>query len=328
MIVQYLVTGGAGFIGSHIAEALLARGDTVRVLDNLATGHEANLAGLGGSVELVRGDVRDLETVRAAARDVEVIFHEAAIASVQASIADPEATLAINLVGTQHVLTAARERGVRRVVFASSAAVYGDAPALPAAEDALPAPISPYAVHKLTGEHLCRVATRLFGLEAVALRYFNVFGPRQDPSSEYSGVISRFTAALAAGQRPIIYGDGEQTRDFVYVADVARANLLAAEVPDAPGRSINIARGARVSLNAMLQVMGEVLGREVTPEYRPARAGDIVHSGADISLAHRALGFEPAVSFADGLRATLAAMGMVGARWPASAEERADERSG
>ncbi|MBF6589179.1 MAG: SDR family oxidoreductase [Ktedonobacterales bacterium] len=305
---RYLVTGGAGFIGSHIAQALLAQGEGVRILDDLSTGKAANLAILEGPLDFARGDVRDLETVRQAMRHIEVVFHEAAIASVQQSVADPVETLAVNLIGTQHVLIAAREAGVRRVVLASSAAIYGDPPELPKREDMMPCPISPYAIHKLAGEQLARVFTRLYGLETVALRYFNVFGPRQDPASEYSGVISRFTAALAQGRQPIVYGDGEQTRDFVYVADIVRANLLAAAAPEAVGHAINIGGGTATSLNQMLAVMGGVLGTSIQPIYRDGRPGDIRQSMADITLARRVLGYQPQVAFLDGMRHTLAAM--------------------
>ena len=308
---RYLVIGGAGFIGSHIVDALLAVGASVRVLDNFSSGRAANLAHIASEVEVCRGDVRDLRTVTAALDGIEVIFHQAAVASVQASIADPVTTLAINVLGTQNVLAAARACGVRRVVLASSAAVYGDAAALPATEEAMPAPISPYAVHKLTTEYLGRLSYPLYGVEAVALRYFNVYGPRQDPNSDYSGVISRFAAVVAAGGRPTIFGDGKQTRDFIYVGDVARANLLAASAQDAVGRAINIASGTRISLNDILSVMSGLLGREIVAEYRAARAGDILHSGADTHVAARVLGFQPDVSFADGMRATLASLGVL-----------------
>ncbi|MEO7002715.1 MAG: NAD-dependent epimerase/dehydratase family protein, partial [Ktedonobacterales bacterium] len=292
MTARYLVTGGAGFIGSHIAEALVARGASVRVLDNLTTSNNANLAALtaaqqssAGHYELLSGDIRDADTVRRAAEGVEVIFHHAAIASVAVSVADPVGTLAVNINGTQNVLTAAHAAGVRRVVFASSSAIYGDAPEQPKREDMPPAPISPYAVHKLTGEHLCAVATSLYGVETVALRYFNVFGPRQNPDSEYSAVIPRFLTALLALRQPSVYGDGEQTRDFVYIENVVRANLLAATAPDAVGKAINIGGGERISLNAILRAASELLCVPCQPDYQPARPGDVRDSMADISRA-------------------------------------------
>ena len=316
MTARYLVTGGAGFIGSHIAGALVARGDSVRVLDNLTSSSNANLAALAaatqqsgaGHYELLSGDIRDADTVRRAAEGVDVIFHHAAIASVPVSVADPVGTLAVNINGTQHVLAAAHDAGIRRVVFASSSAIYGDAPELPKREDMAPAPISPYAVHKLTGEYLCAIATSLYGVETVALRYFNVFGPRQNPDSEYSAVIPRFLTALLAGRRPIVYGDGEQTRDFVYIENVVQANLLAATAPDAVGKAINIGGGERISLNAILRTACELLGVPFQPDYQPPRPGDVRESGADIRRARELLGYAPAVDAREGLSRTLAAL--------------------
>ncbi|HLZ21209.1 MAG TPA: SDR family oxidoreductase [Ktedonobacterales bacterium] len=302
---RYLITGGAGFIGSHIAAALLARGDSVRIFDNFATGREANLAPLAGRAEVVRGDLRALDTIRAAVAGVDVIFHEGALASVPRSIADPIASLESNVNGTQHVLLAAREAGVRRVVYASSSSVYGDTPILPKREDMPTNPLSPYAIQKLAGEQLCLAYHRLFGLETVALRYFNVFGPRQDPKSEYAAVIPRFLMALLSGTRPIVFGDGEQTRDFTYVENVVQANLLAATAPEAPGHAMNIGYGARVSLNETLRLAGELLGVPVEADYQPPRPGDVRDSLADIGLARRLLGYTPTVDFRDGLARTL-----------------------
>lgn len=305
---KYLITGGAGLIGSHIAEALLGQGETVRILDNLATGRLANLHVLKGRAQLIQGDLRDLETVRAATEGIEVVFHQGALASVPRSIADPVASLETNVNGTQNVLLAARDAGVRRVVYASSSSVYGDTPTLPKSEDMPPNPMSPYAVHKLTGEMLCRVFTRIYGLETVALRYFNVFGPRQDPNSQYAAVIPRFLTALLEGRRPLVFGDGEQTRDFTYIANVVQANLLAATASEAVGRAMNIGCGAQTSLNAVLRIAGELLGVAVEADYREARAGDVRHSLADIGLAEHLLGYQPAVNFREGLVRTLAAL--------------------
>jgi len=305
---RYLVTGGAGFIGSHIAEELLKRGESVRIFDNLATGRELNLAALAGQVQFIRGDLRDMHAVRAAMQGVEVVFHQGALASVPRSIADPVGSLETNINGTHNVLLAARDAGVRRVVYASSSSVYGNTPTLPKREEMPTHPMSPYAVQKLTGELLCGVFTRIYGLETVALRYFNVFGPRQDPTSEYAAVIPRFLTALLEKRRPIVFGDGEQTRDFTYVANVVQANLLAASSPDAAGFAMNIGCGERVSLNTLLRVAGELLGVPVNAEYREPRPGDVRDSLADISLARRLLGYNPTVSFQEGLARTLEAM--------------------
>ncbi len=306
--VRYVVTGGAGFIGSHIAEALVARGETVRVFDNLSTGNEANLAHLVERVELVRGDLRDYDAVSAAVRGAEVVFHEGALPSVPRSIADPKASLEININGTQNVLLAAREGGVRRVVYASSSSVYGNSPALPKHEAMPTAPLSPYAVHKLAGEQLCAVFSHIYGLETVSLRYFNVFGPRQDPKSEYAAVIPRFITALLTGVRPTVFGDGEQTRDFTYVANVVRANLLAANAPAAVGRAMNIGCGERISLNDVLHVLGELLGVDPSAEHQSPRLGDVRDSLADISRGGELLGYVPAVHLREGLQETINAL--------------------
>jgi UDP-N-acetylglucosamine/UDP-N-acetyl-alpha-D-glucosaminouronate 4-epimerase len=305
---RYLVTGGAGFIGSHIAEALLDAGESVCIFDNLATGRETNLAALKGRARFIRGDLRDLASVRAAVQGVEVIFHQGALASVPRSIADPIGSLETNVNGTQNVLLAARDYGVRRVVYASSSSVYGNTSMLPKREDMPAHPMSPYAVQKLTGELLCGVFTRIYGLETVALRYFNVFGPRQDPASEYAAVIPRFLTALIEKRRPVVFGEGEQTRDFTYIVNVVQANLLAASSSDAVGYSMNIGCGEQVSLNTVLRLTGELLGTAVDADYREPRPGDVRDSCADISLAQRLLGYKPSVSFHEGLARTLDAI--------------------
>jgi nucleoside-diphosphate-sugar epimerase len=305
---KYLVTGGAGFIGSHIVETLLNRGESARVLDNFATGRESNLAIFKGDAEFIQGDLRDVETVRKAMRGIEVVFHQGALASVPRSIADPVSSLETNINGTQNVLLAARDSGVRRVVYASSSSVYGNTPTLPKREDMPTSPMSPYAVQKLTGELLCGVFTRIYGLETVALRYFNVFGPRQDPTSHYAAVIPLFLSALLKKRRPIVYGDGEQTRDFTYIANVVSANLRAATSPEAVGHAMNIGCGQQISLNEVLRMAGELLGVPVEAEYRDPRPGDVRDSLADIRLAQRLLGYESVVNFREGLEATLASL--------------------
>jgi UDP-glucose 4-epimerase len=308
----YLVTGGAGFIGSHIAETLLKQGHTVRIFDNLATGRKSNLEPLmecpSGKLELLYGDLRSKETMRTAMEGVEVVFHQGALASVPRSIADPVTSLETNVNGTHHVLLAARDAGVRRVVYASSSSVYGNTPALPKREDMPPAPMSPYAAHKLSGELLCQVFTHVYGLETVALRYFNVFGPRQDPYSAYAAVIPLFLQALIEGRQPIIFGDGEQTRDFTYIDNVVQANLQAAIAPEAVGMAINIGCTQSVSLNAILHQMEQLLGTHIEPEYREPRPGDVHDSLADIQRAQNLLGYEPAIDFQEGLTRTVAAL--------------------
>lgn len=301
----YLVTGGAGFIGSHLAEALVKRGGRVRVLDNLMTGKRENLAHLANKIEFIEGDIRDYEMTRRAAEGVEIIFHEAAIPSVPRSVEEPQLNHDANVNGTFNVLLAARDAGVRRVVYAASSSAYGERGTGAKQEDQLPNPLSPYAVAKLVGEYYCQVFTKVYGLETVALRYFNVFGPRQDPSSPYSGVISKFVTTLLNGQAPVIYGDGEQSRDFTYVANVVDANLLAAESPEAVGQVINLGIKQRTTLNQLLAELQKIIGSNLTPRFEPTRAGDVRHSLADITQAERLLGYRPAVGLAEGLRYTV-----------------------
>jgi UDP-glucose 4-epimerase len=303
--LKILVTGGAGFIGSHLTEALVRAGHRVRVLDDFSSGRGENLLGVRGKVEVRRGDCSDLAVVRRAVRGVEAVFHEAAVPSVARSVKDPERSHRTNATATLNVLLAARDEGVRRVIYAGSSSVYGDAEELPKREDQRPRPMSPYAVGKLAGEEYARIFAELYGLETLTLRYFNVFGPRQDPSSPYSGVISLFTTALLGGQRPVVYGDGRQSRDFTYVDNVVRANLLALRSRTAKGQVINVATGRRVSLLELLRALERLTGRRVEAERRPARAGDVRHSLADVRLARRLLGYRPQVSFEEGLRRTV-----------------------
>ncbi|MBI2894505.1 MAG: SDR family oxidoreductase [Deltaproteobacteria bacterium] len=299
--MRALVTGGAGFIGSHIAERLVRTGHAVRVLDDLSAGKRANLAAVAGDVELVVADVRDAARVDELARDCDVIFHEAAIVSVPYSVEHPIQTNGVNVIGTLNVLEAARKQGVRRVVFACSAAVYGEDPAQPKTESMLPSPVSPYGVEKLASEHYLAAWSRLFGLETVSLRYFNVFGPRQDPSSPYSGVISIFVSRFLAGQPVTIFGDGEQYRDFVYVDNVVDANLAAATRDGISGRAFNVGCGRRTTLNQLVAILGHITGRAVLPRHEAPRAGDIRESLADISRARRELAYEPRIDVDEGL---------------------------
>jgi len=301
-----LVTGGAGFIGSHIAATLARSGARVRVLDDLSTGYVENLEEMGGDVDFVRGSLTDAAALKKAVDGVEVIFHEAAIPSVPRSVENPRETHLACVEGTFALLLAAREAKVRRLVYAASSAAYGDQPTLPKVEEMRPDPLSPYAVAKLVGEYYCQVWTRSYDFETVCLRYFNVFGPRQDPSSQYSGVISRFIDALMTGQRPVIFGDGEQSRDFTYVANVVDANLRAAETTRGIGQVFNIANGQRVTLNELLGTLKKIIGSaEAAAEYREPRVGDVKHSLADITQAREILGYEPRVELEEGLRATL-----------------------
>jgi nucleoside-diphosphate-sugar epimerase len=301
----YLVTGGAGFIGSHIAEALVKRGDRVRVLDSLITGRRENLSSIADKIEFVEGDIRDYATTLRAAEGSRVIFHQAAVPSVPRSVADPALNHDINVNGTFNVLMAAREAGARRVVYAASSSAYGDTETLPKQEKMLPSPLSPYAAAKLFGEYYCQVFTRVYNLEAVSLRYFNVFGPRQDPSSPYSGVISKFITTLLDGIAPVIYGDGEQSRDFTFVANVVDANLRAAESGEAVGHIINLGIGERVTLNQLLAELQKVIGSNLAARYEETRAGDVRHSLADISRAGDLIGYRPLVGLAEGLRRTV-----------------------
>jgi UDP-glucose 4-epimerase len=302
----YLVTGGAGFIGSHVAAALAASGASVRVIDDLSTGYTENLEEIGGDFEFVRGSLNDADALARALGGVEVVFHEAAIPSVPRSVENPAETHRACAEATFSLLVAARRAGVRRLVYAASSSAYGDQPALPKVEEMRPDPLSPYAAAKLVGEYYCQVWWRSYGFEAVSLRYFNVFGPRQDPGSPYSGVISRFISALMRGERPVIYGDGEQTRDFTYVSNVVDANLRAAETPRGVGEVINVANGVRVTLNELLDTLKGITGKtEVEAEYRDPRVGDVRHSLADITRARELLGYEPRVGLEDGLRKTI-----------------------
>jgi UDP-glucose 4-epimerase len=298
-----LVTGGAGFIGSHLVEALLGAGHEVRVLDNLCTGSRANLEAVAGRVEFVAGDVADLEAVREATRGVELVFHQAARASVPWSIADPLATHQACATGTLHVLMAAREAGVRRVIYAASSSAYGDSPRLPKRETDPLQPLSPYAVAKLVGEQYCAVFHHVYGLETVRLRYFNVFGPRQPPGGPYSAVIPLFAEAMLAGRSPQIHGDGQQSRDFTFVADVVQANLLAAQAPRAAGKVYNIACGRRTSLLELVDCLNELLGTHIRPVHGERRPGDVRHSQADIAQAQADLGFCPCTDLRAGLEA-------------------------
>jgi nucleoside-diphosphate-sugar epimerase len=301
----YLVTGGAGFIGSHIVETLVNRGEKVRVLDNLMTGKYENIANFEGGIEFILGDIRDFNVLGKAVDGVDTIFHEAAIPSVPRSVEDPQLNHDSNINGTFNVLLAAHDAGVRRVVYAASSSAYGEIGTGEKREDQLPSPLSPYAVAKLVGEYYCQVFTRVYGLETVSLRYFNVFGPRQDPSSPYSGVISKFVTTLLNGDRPMIFGDGEQSRDFTYVANVVDANIRAAESADAVGEVINLGVNQRTTLNQLLSELQKIIGTNIAPQYEPPRAGDIRHSLADISRAEKLLGFKPLIGLEEGLKATV-----------------------
>ncbi len=300
---SYLVTGGAGFIGSHLAEALQRRGEPVRVVDSFVTGHRKNLSHLG-PVEVIEGDLADFDVARRAVADVDYVLHQAAIPSVPRSVEDPITSHRANVNASLNVLVAAREAGVKRVVYAGSSAVYGSSQQLPKREDMTGDSLSPYALQKRVGEDYARLFTALYGLETVTIRYFNVFGPRQDPSSPYSGVISLFISKLLANDRPVIYGDGEQTRDFTYVANVVDG-VLRACTADVSGRAINVATGDRVSINQLFKAVRDILGSSLEPVYEPARQGDVRHSQADISLAGERLGYKPLVEFEEGLRLTV-----------------------
>jgi len=302
--VKVLVTGGAGFIGSNLVRALLARGDDVRVLDNFSTGNRANLAGLDRDVELVEGDLRSYERVHAAVRGAEVVFHQGALPSVPRSVQDPLTTTAVNVEGTLNVLLAARDSGARRIVNASSSSVYGNGGELPRTESQLPDPISPYAVAKLAAERFCTSFSRVYAMEVVSLRYFNVFGPRQDPMSQYAAVVPRFVRAVATGEPVTVYGDGEQSRDFTFVDNVVSANLLAADAPGVEGAVLNVATGGSTTVNELAATIGRLLDRPVEKRYEPERTADVNASWADVGEARRLLGYETRVGLEEGLRRT------------------------
>ena len=304
--LKILVTGGAGFIGSHLAEALVKRGHRVRVLDDFSAGRRENLRAVKDDVEVLRGNCADPASARRAARGIEVVYHEAAVPSVARSVEDPVLSHRANATATLTMLTAARDAGVRRFMYAGSSSVYGDARQLPKREDMTPSPLSPYAVGKLAGEYYVRIFHQLYGLETLTLRYFNVFGPRQNPGSPYSGVISLFTTALLSGHTPILYGDGGQSRDFTYVADVVQGNLRALRARGLEGQHVNIATGHRVTLRQLLQALAREIGVPARAERRPARRGDIRHSLADVRAAQRLLGYRPRFDFEEGLRRTIA----------------------
>jgi nucleoside-diphosphate-sugar epimerase len=301
-----LVTGGAGFIGSHIASRLAASGARVRVIDDLSTGSRENLEEIKGDVDFIQASLADESATQRALEDVELVFHEAAIPSVPRSVENPRQTHIACVDSTFSLLIAAKDRKVRRIVYAASSSAYGDQPRLPKTEEMSPDPLSPYAVAKLVGEYYCQVFWRVYGLETVSLRYFNVFGPRQDPSSQYSGVVSRFISSLLSDEKPVIYGDGEQSRDFTYIDNVVDANMKASESTKAIGQVINIANGQRVTLNQLLEALKTLTGKsEVEADYRKPRPGDVRHSLADISRAVELLDFKPAVNLQQGLELTL-----------------------
>lgn len=300
--MKFLVTGGAGFIGSNIVEELLKRGYSARVLDNFSTGKRENLKDFAKDIELIEGDIRSFHTVIQAVRGIDVILHQAALPSVPRSIKDPITSNEVNVVGTLNILEAAKEQGAKRIVYASSSSVYGDNPELPKHEGMMPNPLSPYAVSKLAGEKYCQVFSRLYGIETVILRYFNVFGPRQDPNSEYSAVIPKFIKLISNNQQPTIYGDGTQSRDFTYVANVVEANILAATKEVESGLAMNCACHGQVTLNSLIRELGELLNKEVEPIYAEPRHGDIKHSFANIDLIKEKLNWTPSISFGDGLK--------------------------
>jgi len=304
-LALYLVTGGAGFIGSNTAEQLVKRGEEVRILDNFSTGKKENIVKFKDSIELIEGDLRDLEIVKRAMVGVDFVLHQGALPSVQRSIEDPLTTNKVNILGTLNVLLAAREAKVKRVVHASSSSVYGDTPTLPKKEVMKTSPRSPYAVSELIGEEYCRIYYTIYGLETVSLRYFNVFGPRQDPSSQYAAVIPKFITLMLRGESPPIYGDGEQSRDFTFVDNVVKANLKACEAKEAPGGVFNIACGKSVTINELLQRLNGILETRIKPTYQSPRKGDVRHSLADISQARKTLHYSPEIGFAAGLEKTV-----------------------
>jgi nucleoside-diphosphate-sugar epimerase len=301
----YVVTGGGGFIGSHIVEELLRRQETVKVIDNFSTGSHENAKAFEQDAEIIEADLAEAKNLDRFLKGVEYVIHQAAIPSVPKSILDPLKSHRANVDGTLKLLLACRDAGVRRVVYASSSSLYGDSPALPKHEGMTPGPLSPYGAQKLFGEMYCQVFARAYGLETVSLRYFNVFGPRQDPTSQYSGVLALFIPAVLEGRRPTIYGDGLQSRDFTYVRNVVEANLLACAAPGVAGETFNVACGDRITVNSMLQQINKITGKDISPIYAEPRAGDIKHSQADITKARERLGYKPLISFDEGLRRTI-----------------------
>jgi nucleoside-diphosphate-sugar epimerase len=304
-VEKFLVTGGAGFIGSNICRKLLAQGCFVRVIDNLLTGKKENLAGIIEKIDFLEADMGDFGLARAAMKDIDVVLHEGALPSVPRSVDDPAATHQHCLNATFTLLLAARDAGVKRFVYASSSSAYGDTPTLPKIETMKPEPLSPYAASKLAGEYYCTVFYKVFGLETISLRYFNVFGPHQDPRSQYAAAIPAFVTAMLKDTQPTVYGDGEQSRDFTYVDNVVEANLLAAKAKKTSGEVINIACGQAVTVNEVIDIINKLLSKNIKPKYDPPRAGDVRHSLADISLAEEVIGYKPIVPFADGLQKSI-----------------------
>ncbi len=317
--MRYLVTGGAGFIGSNTVDELVRRGDSVVVLDDLSGGKEENLAEVRSKITLVKGSITDLEAVRRACQEADFVLHLAARTSVPRSVKDPLETNRVNVDGTLNVLVAARDAKVKRVVFAASSSAYGETPTLPKVETMQPAPISPYGVSKFAGEVYAQVFGRCYGLETVSLRYFNVFGPRQDPSSPYSGVLSKFITAFLEDSQPVVFGDGEQSRDFTYVENVVQANLLACEAPNVSGKVFNVGTGNRFTLNETLRMLEKITGKKLETKYDPPRDGDILHSQADIGLARELLGYDPTVHFEEGMQRTF--------EWYRAAPEKAAQEA-
>jgi nucleoside-diphosphate-sugar epimerase len=303
--MHYLVTGGAGFIGSNIVEELVRRGEKVRVLDNFSTGKRHNIEPFLSSIELIEGDILDYHIVREAAEGIDFILHEAALTSIPRSISDPITTNEVNVVGTLNVLRAAKDANVQRIIFASSSSIYGETPELPKHEGMIPAPLSPYAVSKLAAERHCSAFTKVHGLETVALRYFNVFGPRQDSASQYSAVIPKFIKSILYNRQPLIYGDGEQSRDFTFVSNVVNANILAATTPGIDGVIVNCGCNEQTTINCLVQKINDILGKNISAEYTRPQPGDIKHSFAAIEAAKRYFGYKPLVTFDEGLRRTI-----------------------
>ncbi len=305
MVLNYLITGGAGFIGSNIVKELIRRNENVRVIDNFSTGYRENIVPFFNKIELIEGDIRSYHIVNNAVKDVDVILHQAALPSVPRSIKDPLTTNEVNVVGTLNILDAARENNIKKIVFASSSSIYGNNENLPLHEDMMPNPISPYAISKLAAEKYCQAYNNIYGLKTICLRYFNVFGPNQNPNSQYSAVIPKFIKAFIKNERPIIYGDGEQYRDFSYVSNIVEANLLAANSDFDSGIVLNCACGGRITLNQLVYELNDLFKKKIKPKYTEKRIGDIKYSYANIDKAKRILGYKPKVNFKEGLRKTL-----------------------